>query len=344
MKRRTGTAMTMLALAAAFLAGAALPPDPLIDAVKAGDEVAVRSVLGDGADPNAAQGDGLSALHMAAQAGKLQIVELLLDAKADVHAKTKIGEYTPLHLAAGAAQARVVRRLIEAGADIGVTTTSTGVTPLHLAARALEGEEVVRMLLEEGAPVDAVESAAGQTALMFAAANGHAESVRALLEGGADPSIRTEEIDLLRRTVVDREAQNRLREVLQEMQGDEERSLTFEELQTAIARQREFLRDEQALAEVLEGFTPPQLDGTGRYYTGGPEFVSKPTTPTLVGKTGGMSALQHAARRRPPRGGRGAVGRRRGHRPAERRRQHAALVLAAQRSVRPGHGADRARR
>ena len=296
MNRRTGTSMTALALAAAFLTGAALPPDPLIDAVKAGDEPAVRSMLDGGADPNAAQGDGLSALHMAAQAGNLQIVELLLDAQADVHAKTRIGDYTPLHLAAGAVEAGVVTRLIEAGADVAATTSSTGVTPLHLAAKALEGEDVVRILIAEGAPVNALESASGQTALMFAAANGRVAAVRALLEAGADPSIQTEEVDLLRRTVVDREAQNRLSEALQEMRGDGERTLSFEEEQAAIAKQREFLLDEQAVAEVLEGFTPSQLDGTGRYYIGGPEFVSRPTTQTLVGKTGGMSALHHAAR------------------------------------------------
>ena len=296
MSRRKGTTMTMLVLATALLAGAALPPDPLVEAVKAGDEAAVRSVLAGGADPNAAQGDGLSALHIAAQAGDVQIVELLLGAGADVHATTEIGEYTALHLAAGAAQAQVATRLVEAGADVGAATTSTGVTPLHLAAKALDGAEVVRVLIAGGAPVDAVESAAGQTPLMFAAANGRADAVRVLLEAGADPSVRTEEVDLLHRTVVDREAQSRLREALQEMRGDDERALTFGEEQAAIATQREFLRDRQALAEVLEGFTPSQLDGTGRYYTGGPEFVSRPTTPTLVGKTGGMSALHHAVR------------------------------------------------
>jgi ankyrin repeat protein len=173
---------------------------------------------------------------------------------------------------------------------------STGVTPLHLAAKALDGEETVRVLIGRGAPVNVVESAAGQTPLMFAAANGRAAAARALIEGGADPSIQTEVVDLLERTVIDREAQNRLRDAQREIRGGEDRSLTFEEEQAAIQRQREFLTDEQARAQALEGFTAAQLDGTGRYYNGGPEFVSKPITQTLVGKTGGLSALHHAAR------------------------------------------------
>jgi ankyrin repeat protein len=294
---------TAMALAAALLvsaaspgAGWALAPDPLIDAVKAGDVAAVRSALRGGANPNAAQGDGLSALHIAAQEGSLEIVGLLLDAKADVHARTTIGGYTPLHLAAGAAQAQVVGRLIDAGADAGATTSSTGVTPLHLAAKALGGEEAVRVLIEKGAPVNAAETAAGQTALMFAAAAGRPAAVRVLLEGGADPSARTKVVDLLERTVVDREAQDRLREALREMRGDQDRPLTFEEEQAAIRKQREFLTNAQARAEALDGFTPSQLEGTGSYYRGGPEFVSKPTTQTLVRKTGGLSALHHAAR------------------------------------------------
>src|SRR5439155_7079125 len=57
-------------LAIALLAGAILPNDrALLDAAKRGDLAAVKQALKSGADVNAAQGDGLTALHIAAQEG-----------------------------------------------------------------------------------------------------------------------------------------------------------------------------------------------------------------------------------------------------------------------------------
>ena len=56
-----------------LLMGAALPAEPLIEAARRGDAEAVRSLLRDGADPNRAQGDGLTALHVAAERGDLGI-------------------------------------------------------------------------------------------------------------------------------------------------------------------------------------------------------------------------------------------------------------------------------
>ena len=180
-------------LAVALFAGAAAPDgNPLLDAVRRGDVAAVRSLLRDGADPNAAQGDGLTALHVAAQKGSLGIARLLLDAGAAAHAKTRIGGYTPLHLAAQGAHTALVGALLEAGADPAAVTTTSGVTPLHLAAGAVGGEATVRVLLEHGAPADARESAAGQTPLMFAASQGRAPSAVVLLAGGPDPGVRTE--------------------------------------------------------------------------------------------------------------------------------------------------------
>ena len=330
MKRNHLMGFTGLVLALTLLTGAASPaygrgpaPDPLIDAVKAGDAAAVRTLLRGGANASVAQGDGLTALHLAAQSGNLEIVRLLLGAKANVEAKSKIGDYTPLHLAAGAAQAGVVEALLGAGANVAAVTTSTGVTPLHLAAKAINGEATVRALLAKGAPVNAVESAAGQTPLMFAAGAGRTESVRALLQGGADPSARTEVTDLLEQTAIDREAQNRLRNAIRAARGqapvaaapqanggqfggqfgggrqaeqDTDQPLTAAQEQQAIAAQRAFLKSQEEVGKLIEGFDPNSLKGVGRYYEGGPEYVSMPINQTLVGKTGGFTALLHAAR------------------------------------------------
>ena len=65
MRTRTGKGAIAL-LTAALLAGAAAPPPEILEAARRGDLEAVRTLLRNGADPNAAQGDGLTALHVAA--------------------------------------------------------------------------------------------------------------------------------------------------------------------------------------------------------------------------------------------------------------------------------------
>src|SRR6185503_13169411 len=151
--------VAVAALAIVLLTGATLRPDDqaLLDAAKRGDVAAVKAAIKAGADPNAAAGDGLTALHLAAQEGNLDITKVLLGAKANVGAKTRIGGYTPLHLAAQGAHVTVVKALLDAGADPAAVTTNSGVTPLHLAAKALGGEATVRELIRRGAPVNALE-------------------------------------------------------------------------------------------------------------------------------------------------------------------------------------------
>ena len=77
----------------------ALFADDLIEATRVGDTEAVARLIADGADLNAAMGDGMTALHLAAQSGQLAIVETLLQAGAETDPTTRIGQYTPLHIA-----------------------------------------------------------------------------------------------------------------------------------------------------------------------------------------------------------------------------------------------------
>ena len=307
MKKRRGIFLTVTTLATMLSAGAVpLADSPLLDATKQGDVAAVRALLADGADPNVAQGDGLTALHLAAQGGNLEIAEVLLGAGAMVEAQTRIGGYTPLHLASGGGHASVVGALLEAGANAGAVATTTGVTPLHLAARAFGGEGAVKALLEHGAPANAKESAAGQTALMFAASFGRAASVRELLSGGADPATRTEVVDVLKRVIVDKAAEERLRDASTEIRNSAadgtDRELTPTEVQASIAAQRELLSSRAEIGELLEGFTPDDLMEPGpswdtpRGDKSEVEVGLRPRWETWVGKTGGMTALLHAAR------------------------------------------------
>ena len=308
MSRRIGAGLSAAVLAIALLGSAVPPADrELVDAAKRGDVAAVRSLLGEGADPNEAQGDGLTALHVAAQQGNLEITEILLGAEANVEAPTRLGAYTALHLASEGAHTAVVRALLEAGAATDAVTSSSGVTPLHLAASALNGESTVKALLDAGAPVNALEAQAGQTPLMFAASSGRTASVRELLSADADPGISTEVVDVLKRMVIDRAAGEHYNDVMTEIRKNSaegtDRPVSPAEEQAAIAAQRVFLASEGQVDKLLEGFTPDDVATKGLLWqtpNDGPksdvEILTRPLAQTLVGKTGGMTALLHAAR------------------------------------------------
>ena len=117
------------------LVAAAPDESPVADASARGDVQAVRALIREGADPNAAQADGLTALHWAALNNQVEIAEVLLYAGANAQPTTRLGGYTPLHLASRAGNAAVVETLLEAGADPAVYT-ATGVTAMHFAAQA----------------------------------------------------------------------------------------------------------------------------------------------------------------------------------------------------------------
>ena len=166
----------------------------LVDAAKAGDVAAVKAMLKNGGDVNAAHGDGMTALHWAASHGDAAMTQMLLSGGANIRATTRLGGITPLHMASQAGHAQVAAALIAAGADVN-TPTSTGATALMLAARGGSVETATR-LIENGADINAREKAFGQTALMVAAGLDRADVVRLLLARGADWKVASSVADL----------------------------------------------------------------------------------------------------------------------------------------------------
>src|SRR3954464_10926019 len=116
--------------------GAAPSPAAVADAAMKGDRDAVRALLKQGADVSAAKGDGMTALHFAAERGDASMTEMLVYAGANVAAVTRIGQYTPLHIASRSGNAAVVQALLKAGASVAAKTSTSGVTPPPLAAAA----------------------------------------------------------------------------------------------------------------------------------------------------------------------------------------------------------------
>jgi uncharacterized protein len=181
MKKRLIIA-SLLILAATSLAAA--PADlRLIDAVRKQDAKAVRSLIDAHVNVNAADVDGSTALHWAAQRDNAEITGLLIAAGAKVSAATRYN-VTPLALACTNGNAEIIDRLLKAGADANATSKD-GETALMTAA--LTGKpDAVKVLLNAGAKVDVVEPMKGQTALMWAAAEGNTVASQLLIQFGAD--------------------------------------------------------------------------------------------------------------------------------------------------------------
>ena len=191
-----------------------LPPDsPVADAAARGDLEAVRSLVKGGADVNAAQGDGMTALHWAAVNGDAEMAEILIHVPASVSAVTSLGRYTPLHLASVGGHARVVKALLAEGADPNALTSTGAVTALQFAAGS-GIVEAVAALLDAGAEVNRAERQWGHTALMFAVEGNRADAVRMLLQRGADPEITGTVIDVVKREREDVEQHMRRDDIL----------------------------------------------------------------------------------------------------------------------------------
>ena len=258
-------AVVATALVSSVLLQAQASKAPVADAAMAKNAALLRQLLKGGADANASQGDGMSALHWAAMHGDAAMTEMLLVSGANPRATTRIGGFTPLHLASQAGKAAAVSPLVK-GAAVVDARTGTGATALMLAAGA-GNAEIVRTLATAGAGLNLTETAHGQTALMFAASLGRVEAVAALLAAGADANVRSRVVDLS--TV----------EVPEEVLQDE-------------LRQQQNAR---SAAAKNEGGAP--MPAAGATPEAGIAGVSRPFKYNeLIGKHGGLTALHFAAR------------------------------------------------
>jgi ankyrin repeat protein len=279
---RQSPVVLIVALALTAAVGAQQAASPVADAAMRGDKTAVRDLLKQGADVNAAQGDGMSALHWAAERGDAELADLLIYGGANTGAVTRIGQYTPLHLAAKAASPALVNALIKAGADVNVKSNPSGATPVHLAALA-GSVDVINALADAKAELNAREAEWEQTPLIFAASANRADAITALIKRGADPNLSSKTIDVTKQGQLDRAAVDRQRKVIEGFIGkDSARRPTPAQMQAAIEASRELLRS---------GVIPPPDPNAPPPRGFNPEEINPP-----VSTKGGMTALLHAAR------------------------------------------------
>jgi ankyrin repeat protein len=147
-------------------------------------EPAVKTLLGQGADPNFSGEYGETALLLAIERRYFPgICRLLLDRGASANAADRAGD-TPLLLAAKVYQPELVRMLLAAHADV-EARDHEGNTPLLRAAASTSidlepRKQVIRILLDHGAD-PRVSNAQGSTALMLAVRRGAGVAAETLL-------------------------------------------------------------------------------------------------------------------------------------------------------------------
>src|SRR5215212_381328 len=219
---------------------------PLLMAAKNGDTPMIDVLLSNiNADPNGATSNGTTPLMLAAAAGKADAVKLLIAKGANVNARENARAETALTFAAAYGRTEVVRVLTANGANPMVTTKVMdlekfakeeqerlaaerganngrggaaqggrggapqgpqiagvtrqynytelvgywgGLAPMHLAAR--QGHiETVKALIDAGADVNQRGAGDKVTPMLIATINGHFDLAKFLLDKGADPNI-----------------------------------------------------------------------------------------------------------------------------------------------------------
>ena len=149
-------------------------------AIRANDLAALRSLVANGADPNAADPRGGSTpLMHAAMVGSSEAMTLLVDRKANVNAVNDAG-LTALMMAV--TDIDKVRVLLDRGADVNAAS-KRGRTALMLAAASDNSASIVRLLMARGANPKAVDVMKG-TALHQAVRGGDNDTIRMLIDAG----------------------------------------------------------------------------------------------------------------------------------------------------------------
>ena len=167
---------------------------PLMAASRMGHLGVARLLLDRGADPNVARTlddadelGGSTALSFASCDGHVGVVRLLLERGADPNGRSSYDGSTSLICASAYGHLAVAKLLLRNGADPNVMTTDCGSAALWWAVTAPGCVDVVQLLLINGANASAAKRD-GDTALIAACHLGQAETVRLLLQHGADPN------------------------------------------------------------------------------------------------------------------------------------------------------------
>ncbi len=160
----------------------------LIDAAKSGKLDEMERLIEAGADVDAKTG---APLIGAIKYNRADAIKLLLKKGANINGMSKTN-YTPLMTAFGSYRYEIAKLLIEDGADVNWKTDHFyGETFALMNAVSFKDPKWIRLLIKAGADLNA-QTASGQTVLISAAHRGYSQVVKALLDAGAGYAIKNE--------------------------------------------------------------------------------------------------------------------------------------------------------
>ena len=148
----------------------------LLVAIRAGDHAQIQKLLRAGADANATDGDGTTALMHSVIESDATMMTLLLKSEANVNAKNAFGSTALMYAAVNLDKTRL---LVDRGADVKARNRS-GATPMSVAVTTFGSTPVLKLLVAKGAqPEDRLMVAAAQ--------KGDLGAIRYLLSIGVSP-------------------------------------------------------------------------------------------------------------------------------------------------------------
>ncbi len=170
---------------AAFAAEAKVPTKPFFQAISTADVAEIKLHLDrQDIDVNKEDASHNTPLGVAVEGGRLEIVQLLVEAGANVATPSRAG--LPLTMAVIRGNTEVVKFLVDKGANVN-TADAQGAIPLVAAAES--GHlEIVEFLVAKGADVNAKDRR-GQTPLSIAIAGRHTEVMAHLRQHGAEEPV-----------------------------------------------------------------------------------------------------------------------------------------------------------
>ena len=300
---RAGTLLGAFVVILSISAGIGAAGSDVANAIERGDVAAARALVQKGADVNAPQSDGATALHWAVYRDSVEAVDMLMRAGAKSAANRE--GMTPLAMAALYGDPRIVDRLLKGGADAKALGPN-GESMVMFAARN-GNPDVIRLLVEAGANVNAREPLRGTTALMWAVEQKHPEAVAALLKAGADPAARSGGAGLPRNYIAPRVNTRAVEEAQKRRERAKAAGRTYEQ-------QLEFeYQNGQDLGGPRNAFTANRAGGAGQAGQPPADAAQQPAAPAqppattdqapAVANAAGAGAAPQAA------AGRGAGGR-----------------------------------
>jgi ankyrin repeat protein len=162
-------------------------------ACKLNQVIFVKALIQAGADVNAKTNIQVTPLYIASYDGYFEIAKALIQARADINVNT-VSQDTPLQVASQNGHIGIVKILIQAGADVNVKTVNQ-VTPLQIASQ--NGHiKIVKALIQAGADVNA-KTDKQLTSIYAAICFGHCKIVKMLLDAGADKNNKVSDISYL---------------------------------------------------------------------------------------------------------------------------------------------------